>query len=186
MPSRASPRTSAFLGLSLDGFIARPDGALDFLDGPPAIEGEDYGYRAFMARVDAVVMGRRTFETVLSFRGWPYGGTPVFVLSRRGVKIPKRLEGKAEALSGTPASILRRLRKRGYPRLYIDGGQTVQGFLRAGLLDEITLTRIPVAIGRGIPLFGPLPRDVQLRHVRTRAFANGLVQSRYEVVRGRR
>ena len=174
-------RASAFIATSLDGFIARKNGGLDWLPGPE--DAEDYGYGAFIRRIDALVMGRKTFEKVLSFGEWPYGKKPVIVLTGRRIEIPKRLGNSVEALSGTPARIVDLLAKRGLCRLYIDGGQTITAFLEAGLIDEIVITRVPVILGEGIPLFGPVSRSVTLRHVGTRRFKSGLVQSRYEVAR---
>ena len=165
------------MGTSLDGFIARPDGALDFL---PAGGGEPHGYEEFMATVDALVLGRNTFDTVLAFDTWPYGTKPVFVLSTRPLA-PVPAGAIVEALSGSPASIVTQLEARGIGHIYVDGGITIQRFLRAGLIDRLIVTRVPVLIGAGIPLFGPLERDIRVRHVATRQYASGLVQSEYEV-----
>jgi dihydrofolate reductase len=172
-------KTSVFVGTSVDGFIARPDGALDFLDAG----GEDaHGYEEFFATVDALVMGRNTFETVLAFDKWPYGEKRVFVLSTR--PLPAAPPGAVVAqLSGTPAQIVADLAARGFEHLYVDGGVTIQRFLRAGLIDRLVVTRVPVLIGSGIPLFGALDRDVKLTHVATRQFPSGLVQSEYVVAR---
>ncbi|MEZ4392809.1 MAG: dihydrofolate reductase family protein [Polyangiales bacterium] len=167
---------AVYIAASVDGFIARADGGLDWL--PPPEGSEDYGYAAFMASVDALVMGRKTFETVLGFGEWPYE-KPVFVMSRAGVSIPERLAGRAEAVAGTPAEVLAALAARGLRRVYLDGGLTIHGFLAAGLVDELVITRVPVLLGEGIPLFHPRAGELKLRHVETRAFASGLVQSRY-------
>jgi dihydrofolate reductase len=165
------------VGTSLDGFIARAGGALDFL--PPG-GGEPHGYEEFMATVDALVIGRHTFETVLAFNTWPYGAKPVFVLSTRPLtSVPTG--AVVENLSGPPASIVTQLEARGIGHIYVDGGITIQQFLNAGLIDRLIVTRAPVLIGTGIPLFGPLERDIRLRHVSTRQYASGLVQSEYEV-----
>ncbi len=169
--------TSVFVGTSLDGFIARPNGGLDFL--PPG-GGEPHGYEEFMATVDALVIGRNTYETVLAFDEWPYGKKSVFVLSTRA--IPRAPAGAAvERLSGEPAGIVADLAARGVRHAYVDGGITVQRFLRAGLIDRLIITRVPVLIGEGIPLFGSLPKDIPLQHVATRQFSSGLVQSEYRV-----
>lgn len=169
---------SVFVGTSLDGFIARADGELDFL--PPG-GGESHGYDEFMATVDALVIGRKTFETVLAFGDWPYGQKPVFVLSSRPLA-PAPPGATVERMSGAPADIVSQLEARGIGHVYVDGGVTIQGFLRAGLIQRLIITRVPVLIGRGIPLFGPIERDVPLRHVATRPYASGLVQSEYVVV----
>jgi dihydrofolate reductase len=169
-------KASVFVGISVDGFMARVNGALDFL--PP--EPEPHGYDEFMASVDALVIGRNTFETVLGFGGWAYGAKPVFVLSTR--PLPPVPEGAVvERLSGEPAEIVKQLETRGIGHVYVDGGITIQRFLQAGLIQRLIITRVPVLTGSGIPLFGALPRDVVLTHVATRSYASGLVQSEYTV-----
>jgi len=171
-------KASVFVGTSLDGFIARVDGALDFL--PPG-GGEPHGYDEFMASVDALVIGRKTYETVLAFDAWPYGQKPVFVLST--LPLAAAPEGAVvEHLSGPLEVIPSQLEARGIHHVYVDGGITVQGFLRAGLIQRLIITRVPVLIGTGIPLFGPTTRDIRLKHIATRQYASGLVQSEYEVV----
>ncbi|HUL04316.1 MAG TPA: dihydrofolate reductase family protein [Gemmatimonadales bacterium] len=171
-------RASVFVGTSVDGYIARLNGALDFLPAEP----EDHGYSAFMASVDTLVIGRGTYETVLGFDSWPYAGKRVVVLSSRPVA-PPRLPGAAvEHLSGRPADIVARLAERGAQHLYVDGGITIQRFLEAGQIQRLIITRVPVLIGSGIPLFGALTRDVRLQHVSTRHYESGLVQSEYLVV----
>ena len=169
---------SVFVGTSLDGFIARPNGAFDFL---PAGGGEPHGYEEFIASVDAIVMGRKTFETVLALGAWPYGNKRVVVLSSRPVDLSAVSGGVVEQMSGPPAQIVAKLAARGAHSLYIDGGITIQEFLRAGLIQRIVITRVPVLIGEGIPLFGTLPGDIQLRHVATRQYPSGLVSSEYLV-----
>ena len=170
-------KASVFVGTSLDGFIARTDGTFDFL--PPG-GGEPHGYDEFMASVDAVVMGRKTYETVLAFDTWPYGQKPVFVLSTRPLA-PAPYAAVVEHLSGPLVSIPHQLEARGIRHIYVDGGITVQGFLRAGLIQRLIITRVPVLIGTGIPLFGPTMADISLKHIATRQYASGLVQSEYEV-----
>lgn len=170
---------SVFVGTSLDGFIARRSGDFDFL--PPG-GGEAHGYDEFMASVDTIVMGRNTFEIVLKLGDWPYGGKRVVVLSSRPVDLSVVRGGVVEQMAGPPAQIVAQLAAKGARHLYVDGGITVQDFLRAGLIQRIIITRVPVLIGDGIPLFGPLPHDVQLRHVQTRQFASGLVTSEYRVI----
>src|SRR5438874_1215394 len=169
---------SVFIGTSVDGFIARPNGELDFL--PEG--GEPHGYDEFIASVDAIVIGRKTFETVLAFQAWPYGDKRVVVLSSRPVDFSAVRGGVVEQMAGPPAEIVSQLAARGIKHLYIDGGVTIQGFLRAGAIQRLIITRVPVLIGEGIPLFGSLPRDIRLRHVATRHYPSGLVQSEYQVV----
>ena len=170
-------RASVFVGTSLDGFIARATGGLDFLE---AGGSEPHGYDEFMATVDALVIGRKTFETVLSFGQWPYGEKPVFVLSTRPLP-PAPPEAVVEHMSGEPAEIWSQLDARGLKHIYVDGGITIQRFLQAGLIQRLIVTRVPVLIGQGIPLFGVLSHDVLLRHVATRQYAGGLVQSEYVI-----
>jgi len=171
-------RATVFVGTSVDGFIARPKGELDFL---PPDGGEEHGYTEFFASVDALVIGRVTFETVLGFGSWPYGTKPVVVLSSRPLDLSQVRSGGVEQMGGAPAEIVNRLAARGVGHIYVDGGITIQRFLRAGLITRLVVTRVPVLIGSGIPLFGPLDADVPLRHVATRTFPSGLVQSEYAV-----
>jgi dihydrofolate reductase len=170
-------KASVFVGTSVDGFIAREDGSFDFL--PPG-GGEPHGYEEFMATVDALVIGRNTFETVLKFPSWPYGEKPVFVLSTRA-PAPAPAGAVVERLSGEPAEIVSQLSARGIGHIYVDGGITIQRFLRAGLIQSLVITRVPVLIGEGIPLFGAIARDILLKHIATRQYASGLVQSEYEI-----
>ena len=165
---------SVFIGTSVDGFIARPNGDLDFL--PPG-GGEAHGYDEFMASVDVLVIGRKTFETVLAFPQWPYGDKRVVVLSSRALDFSAVRGGRVEQMAGPPAEIVSRLAAGGVHHVYVDGGITIQRFLRAGLVQRLIITRVPVLIGDGIPLFGSLPRDVRLRHVATQHYASGLVKT---------
>jgi len=169
---------SVFVGASVDGFIARLDGALDFL---PEGGGEPHGYDEFMAGIDTIVIGRKTFETVLGFEPWPYGEKRVVVLSSRPIDASVARGGRVEQMAGSPAAVAAKLEATGARSLYVDGGLTIQGFLRAGLIQRLIVTRVPVLIGEGIPLFGALPHDVRLRHVTTRHFPSGLVQSEYRI-----
>jgi len=171
-------KASVFVGTSVDGFIARGNGALDFL--PPG-GGEPHGYSEFFASVDAMVIGRKTFETVLAFESWPYGDKRVVVLSSQPVDFSGVRGGVVERMGGAPAQIVAQLEASGARHAYIDGGVTIQRFLREGLIQRLIITRVPVLIGEGIPLFGSLPRDVRLRHVATRHFPSGLVQSEYHI-----
>jgi dihydrofolate reductase len=169
---------SVFVGTSLDGFIARANGDFDFL---PAGGGEPHGYEEFMASVDALVIGRKTFETVLRLAEWPYGSKRVVVLGSQAVDLSAARGAVVEQMAGPPAEIVAKLAASGAHQLYIDGGITIQRFLRAGLVQRLIITRVPVLIGEGIPLFGTLPQDMLLRHVATRQYASGLVQSEYQV-----
>ena len=172
-----------YIAASLDGFIARRDDDLDWLM-KQATQGEDFGYEAFLDSVDGLVMGRGTYQKVLTFGEWPYP-KPVVVLSRS--LIPKDLRadlvGKVRILDAAPREIMEALAVEGWRRAYVDGGRIIQAFLREGLISDMTLTRVPILLGEGIPLFGPLDHDIDLKHVETKAYASGLVHSRYEVLR---
>jgi dihydrofolate reductase len=168
---------SVFIGTSVDGFIARKNDALDFLPE----DCEPHGYTEFIASIDAIVMGRKTFEKVLTFGAWPYGDKRVVVLSSRPIDLSVVSGGVVEQMAGEPAEIVAQLAVRGVHNLYIDGGVTIQRFLRAGMIQRLIITRVPVLIGEGVPLFGPLEHDVRLRHIATRHYPSGLVQSEYEV-----
>ena len=179
-------KCSVFIATSLDGFISRSDGGIDWLDQanskvPP---GEDCGFARFMSSVDALVMGRNTFELTMSFEQWPYASTPLVVLSKRLNNLPPQTPSTVSLSSQSPRVLVAALRARGLQHLYVDGGLTIQSFLAARMIDEITITRIPVLLGSGRPLFGPLPADVQLEHVSTRAYEFGFVQSKYRVAKG--
>ena len=173
-----------FLGMSVDGFIARLDHDLSWLTGgndaggaPDHGEGGDFGFGEFVSGVDALVMGRSTYEVIAPMDDWPYQGRPVHVLSSTlapgadaRITVHRSFE---EAVTGLTAA--------GYRRVYVDGGRTVHQFLRAGLIADLTLSRVPVLIGTGHTPFGELPADIPLEHVRTRTFAGGMVQSTYRV-----
>ncbi|MFW5417804.1 dihydrofolate reductase [Nocardiopsis sp. CNT-189] len=178
MASERPFTASVYIATSLDGFIARPGGDLDWLTAHDAGEA---GYEEFMARVDTVVMGRATYETLVGFgpEAWPYAGKRVAVLSTRMAEDADERVGVHRDLDGLVAD----LAARGTERVYADGGQVVQAFLRAGLVEDVTITRVPVLIGTGIPLFGPLEADVELTHVSTRMLGAGCTQSVYTVGR---
>jgi dihydrofolate reductase len=171
-------KMTVFVGTSVDGFIARTNGDLDFL---PEGGGEPHGYSEFIATVDAIVIGRNTFEKVLTFGGWPYGRKRVVVLSSRPLDLSLAIGGVVEQMAGAPVEIVSQLAASGAQHLYVDGGITIQRFLAAGLVQRLIITHVPVLIGVGIPLFGILPHDVRLRHVMTRHYPSGLVQSEYHV-----
>ncbi len=177
--NEVKPLNSVFVGCSLDGYIAYKSDGLEWLDKIPNPEKEDSGYYAFMDRIDALVMGRRTFEIVLGFGDWPYKKS-VFVLSNSLKEVPDQLIGKVEIVNGDLNLILQNLHARGLYRLYIDGGQTVQAFLKEDLIDEMIITRIPVVLGDGLPLFGMLNNMLWFEHKSTEVYLGGqLVQSHY-------
>jgi dihydrofolate reductase len=178
----ARPEGHVFIACSLDGFIAREDGDIGWLTAIPAPEGEDYGYGAFVARMDAILMGRRSYEKVLTFGDWPYD-RPVTVLSRslRQADVPNALRTRVTITGASPETVFARLGGRGAARVYVDGGQVIQSCLRDGLVTRMTVTHIPVLLGEGLPLFGTTGRDVGLRLVSVRSWANGLVQTVYDM-----
>jgi dihydrofolate reductase len=172
-------RLSVFCGVSVDGFLARPDDALDFLH---TTDQEPHGFKEFLASVDVVMIGHRTFDVVLKLGHLGiYGKKPVIVLSSRPLDFSLVKGGVVEQMSGEATEIVKQLKSRGFKHAYIDGGITIQRFLAAGCIDRMVITRVAVLIGAGIPLFGPLPHDISLRHVATRSYNGGLVQSEYEI-----
>lgn len=158
----ARPEVEVFVATSIDGFVARSDGGLDWLAQVQAAApaGEDFGYAAFMARIDALVMGRKTFETVREFDPWPYGSTPVHVMTRRGLPASALpLPAGVQVHGGPPVALLAALAAGGARRVYVDGGELIQAFLHEDLVDRVTLTTVPVLLGAGRRLFGALPCD---------------------------
>lgn len=173
------PKLSAFVGVSLDGFIARKNGDTDFLIDRHDRKNEDYGYRKFLNKIDVVFVGRKTYEMALTFKEWPYKGKRVFVLSDGTPEIPESLGSDVMVMHGNPKVLVDLFSEGGYTRICVDGGNTIQRFIAAGKLNEITITTVPVIIGEGIPLFGSLNRDLKLTHISTWVFDNGYVQSKY-------
>ncbi|HUN84328.1 MAG TPA: dihydrofolate reductase family protein [Terracidiphilus sp.] len=170
-------KLSVFCGVSVDGFLARPSHSVDFLDTGGQ---EPHGFEEFYRSVDVIVIGRKTYDFVVSYGQWLYGKKPVVVLSSRRLDFSWIKKGVVNQMAGEPAEIVAQLKARRFKHAYIDGGLTIQRFLAAGLIDRLVITRVPVLIGEGIPLFGPVPRDIVLRHVATRTYKGGLVQSEYE------
>lgn len=170
-----------FIATSLDGFIARPDDGIDWLPLEPV---EDFGYDDFIAGMDMLVMGRGTYEKVVTFDTWLYD-IPVLVLSRQlaGTPVPEALQGKVRFAALTPGQVLEELGRQNVRRVYVDGGQVIQSFLREGLIEDLVITSIPVLLGAGKPLFGSVPADIRLELVASRAFTvSGAVQSTYRVL----
>jgi dihydrofolate reductase len=171
-------KTTVYVGTSLDGFLARKDGDIGWL---MQFNNEEVhqSYNDFIKNIDAIVIGRGTFETVLDFPEWPYN-RKVFVLSTTIKEIPSRLKDKATVLSMKPFELLTYLSKQGFSNLYIDGGNVIQSFLKEDLIDELIITQVPILIGTGISLFGDLEKDIQLTHRKTEVYSNGLVKNYYE------
>ncbi|MEA4909417.1 MAG: dihydrofolate reductase [Chloroflexi bacterium] len=178
-----SLRNSVFIATSLDGYIAREDGSIGWLDEASATvpEGEDFGYNAFFESVDVLITGRKTFDQVLTFAEWPYADKPVVVQTRRPLEVPERL-AQVTPSAEEPRALVQRLEAQGARRAYVDGGVTIQRFLAAGLIDDLIITTIPILLGKGIPLFGPLEQDVHLAHVSTQSYKCGFVQTTWRVV----
>lgn len=171
-----------YIATSLDGFIATNEGDLDWLDEIPNPEKNDFGFADFMSRIDAIVMGRKTFEKVLSFEAWPYDKS-VYVLSRRKLEIPEALQDKIKIINGSPKELVNQLNELGYQNLYIDGGITIQSFLEEDLIDEMIITRVPILLGNGISLFGKLAQRLHFKHKNTEILNEMLVKSHYIRIR---
>ncbi|MDO5969703.1 dihydrofolate reductase family protein [Flavivirga aquimarina] len=169
-----------FIGKSLDGYIAGKNGELDWLDMIPNPEQNGMGYYDLMEEIDVIVMGKTTFETVISFDiDWPYK-KHVFVLSHSLKEVPDNLKDKVTLLHGKESDVLDSIHKKGFNNLYIDGGKTVQNFLKADLIDELRISTIPIVLGGGVPLFDTLPKSLIFNHVKTEVFLNEIVQSHYK------
>ncbi len=167
-----------YIATSIDGYIARKDGSIDWLMDLPNPDESDFGFSEFIKNIDAIVMGRNTFELVQTFDNWPYT-KPLFVLSSTLKSIPEKLIGKAELIQGDPLSVLKKLNERNYFNLYIDGGKTIQEFLKLNLIDEMIITRIPILLGKGIPLFGELNKEQKFKLIKSEILINALVKDHY-------
>ncbi|MGY5452585.1 dihydrofolate reductase family protein [Agarivorans sp. MS3-6] len=168
-----------FIAVSLDGFIADKDQGLDWLDSVPNPQGLDLGYQPFIDSIDALVMGRHSFEKVMSFDcDWPYS-KPVMVLSNSLTSLPEGFTGDVTLINGELKQLVKQLNQQGYNNLYIDGGLTIQQFLANDLIDEMILTRFPILLGGGAPLFGDLPMSKAFKHQSTSVLLDQLVQSHY-------
>jgi len=175
-------KASVFIASSLDGFIARENGSVDWLlnEDIPDKEKEDYGYHSFMESVDALLMGRNSYEMVLSFGGdWHYGKKPVYVWSSKKLNIPDKISDTVKQLNGNVREVIQQLEAEGISKVYVDGGKTIQTFISEGLLDEMIVTVIPILIGSGLPLFGNVPKDIRVEHRYSQSYPNGFVQSKY-------
>lgn len=173
-------KKSVYVAQSLDGFIAGSNGELDWLKDIDNPEQDDFGFSAFMSTVDALIMGKNTFEKVLSFEMWPYE-KPVFIASSSLAAVPSSVENKAFLLRGTPQEMVSALRAKDYDNLYIDGGALIQSYLAEQLIDELIITTVPVLLGEGISLFGFLPKKVKLKLIGSKVLLNQLVTAHYQV-----
>lgn len=176
-------RNRVFTATSLDGYIADKNGGIDWLHSIPNPDNTDMGYSKFTSQIDAIVMGRTTFETVCGFDiDWPYQ-KPVFVLSNTLTEIPDKFKDKARLVKGTLSEILEQIRQQGYHRLYIDGGKTIQGFLKEDLIDDIVITVIPVLLGGGSPLFSGLSDKLEFECTESKVYLNKIVQNHFRRIR---
>lgn len=173
-----------YIATSIDGYISAPDGGLEWLNYIPTPEGDDLGFAKFMQRVDAVVMGRVTFETVIGFgAGWPYP-IPGLILSSTMNSAPQDFANHVEFASGSPTEIVEMAKERGFENLYVDGGKTIQNFLRADLIDELIISEIPLLLGGGDRLFGSLDQWLDFELIGTEVLLNQIVQKRLQRKRG--
>lgn len=170
-----------YIAASLDGFIADKDGGLEWLQNTPNPDGIDFGYKDFIDRIDAIIMGRRTFEVVLGFGiEWPYK-KPVFVLTNTLKVVSDILKEHVEIITGNLQDIVNNLNKRGLKNIYIDGGSTIQSFLKENLIQEIIITTIPIILGGGVPLFSELQNSVSLELIKSEVFKDSIVQNHYRI-----
>ena len=177
-------KVSIFIGTSLDGFIAREDGDIGWLRSinKKATPGEDFGFNSFLESVDLIVMGRKTFEQVIAFNDWPYKDTKIIVLTSNDIEIPEKLN-KTVTTSNTlsSAQLIKELSNQSINHIYVDGGTVIHDFLSAGLVDEITVTIVPILIGKGKSFSGLLPKDLYLQALKTTVYHFGFVQNKYKI-----
>ena len=174
---------TVYIATSLDGYIARPDGAIDWLESVEVPEGEDLGFMDFIGSIDGLVMGRNTYEVVMAMDvDWPYT-VPVFVVSSRGVEVPDELTERISHRGESPSELCAALDAQGIARIWVDGGALISSFLAEGLIDRIIITTLPLLLGEGIPLFGSFPGDIRLDLESVNGYANGMIQTAYLVAR---
>jgi dihydrofolate reductase len=176
-------KCSVYIATSADGFIAKPDGDIEWLLRSEYEDAATLGlvYSEFISTVDAIVMGRHSYEKVLTFDKWYYEDKEVIVLTTRDLAVPGHVKGNVRFESGTPQAIAAKLAGEGKKHLYIDGGITIQRFLEAKLISELTITVIPVLLGNGIPLFANGTMEQPLVLIDVNTSASGTVQKRYRV-----
>jgi dihydrofolate reductase len=176
-------KVSVFIAASVDGYIARKDHSIDWLDNLNADPDQDYGFQDFIRNIDAILMGRNTFNVVMNLKDWSYGEMPIFVLTHHPTTLRLDKYENVRAIQGKPEEILAELEKRGFHHLYLDGGKTISEFLSASLVDEMIITRIPILLGKGIPLFNPVDKETKLELLSTMDFEDGLVQNKYKILK---
>jgi dihydrofolate reductase len=172
-----------FIAVSVDGYIAREDNTIDWLENSDANSDQDYGYQEFINRIDAILMGRNTFDVVRDLKDWSYKELPFFVLTHHPNTLQLGKYENAQAIQGEPGEVILELENRGFDHIYIDGGKTISEFLSESLIDEMIITRIPILLGKGIPLFGLLENEIKLELMSTIDFKDGLVQNKYRVLK---
>ena len=172
--------TIVYIATTLEGYITRPEGELDWLIDPDFVdEGEDYGFTKLLDSVSCVVMGRHTFESLMNAHEWPCGNKRLVVMTQSMSELPEHTPETVELFAGEPAELVNKLALEGESKVFLDGGQLIRSFNAKGLVDRLILTRVPVLIGSGVPLFGALKTDIKWKHIRTQSYKSGLVQSEY-------
>jgi len=172
-------KNSVFIATSLDGYIADKNGGIDWLHSIPNPEGIDMGYSSFFDTIDALIMGRNTFETICNFDcDWPYT-KPVFVLSNTLHELPKEYKDKAILIKGSLKNIIKEIHLQGFKKLYIDGGSTIQNFLNEDLIHELVITTIPILLGGGIPLFSSLEKSLNFKCISSKIYLDSIVQNHF-------
>jgi dihydrofolate reductase len=172
------PKISIYIATSIDGYIARKDGSLDWLEYGHEGGDEDYGFKKFFNSVDALILGRNTYEVVSGFEKWPYEGKRVIVLTRT----LKEVRQEAELFCGELSELLSKLHSENIKHVWVDGGVTASNFLEAGLVDFLTISVIAMVLGSGIPLFSLMNKESKCRLLNTQSYPSGLVQLNYEVI----
>lgn len=168
-----------YIASSLDGYIARANGDISWLDDIPNAKNSDFGYAEFIDRIDGILMGRNTFDAVLEFDTWPYTH-PVFVLSNTLKKVPENLNKQVNIVNGDLKTILNNLKEGGVVNLYVDGGKTIQSFLKEDLIDEMIITTVPILIGDGIPLFGYIEGDLKFKCEKVEYISDYVIKHYYK------
>jgi len=183
-------KCSVYIATSADGYIATTDGGVDWLHsaGDPNADmskNPDMGFNRFIASVDCMIMGRKCMQAISSFNltdeQWPYPETKIYVLSHSIIKPPPNLTGKVEMYSGDITELMQQLEASGHKHAYIDGGATITAFINLQLINEMIITKAPVILGKGIPLFGEINTRVNLINSEAVAFPNDFIQIKYEV-----
>lgn len=174
------PINRVFIATSIDGFIADKNGKIEWLHSIPNPEQIDMGYSAFISEIDAIVMGRNSYETVLGFDiDWPYS-VPVFVASSKLKEVPEKLKDSVFLIKGTTIEIITEINRLGYNRLYVDGGRTISQFLQDDLIDEMIITVIPILLGNGTPLFIEIDKSLEFKCVESKTFLGCVAQNHYK------